>query len=54
MTLIEEAARATEMLKGKVVENVWRHREGEFGIQFTDGTRVFVDAADVALEVSIT
>lgn len=49
-----EAKRATEILKGKVVLAVWRHTEKQLGIQFTDGTRVFVDHAPSCVEVSIT
>jgi len=54
MDLKQESERATEMLKGKVVEKVLRHREKEVGIEFTDGTRLFVDAHDGELELSIT
>ncbi len=54
LTLEQEADRATELLKGKVVSIVWRHREGEIGIQFTDGTRLFVDHIPTGLEISIT
>jgi hypothetical protein len=32
-----EAQRATEMLRGKTVSVVWRHRPGEAAIQFADG-----------------
>jgi diphthamide synthase subunit DPH2 len=42
------------MLKGKIVEKVWRHRSKEIGIQFTDGTRLFVDISEGGLELSIT
>jgi len=52
--LDEEAKRATQMLKGKVVSVVWRHREGELGIQFTDGTRLFANQTPSGLELSIT
>lgn len=48
-----EATRATEMLRGRVVKQVWRHRPGEIGIEFEDGTRLFADASS-ALELSIT
>jgi len=54
MDLKQKSERATEMLKGKVVEKVLRHREKEVGIEFTDGTRLFVDAHDGELELSIT
>jgi len=52
MDLKQESERA--MLKGKVVEKILRHREKEVGLEFTDGTRLFVDAHDGALELSIT
>jgi hypothetical protein len=48
-----EALRATELLADKVVASVSRHREGELVVQFTDGTRLIVDA-DAPLELSIT
>lgn len=49
-----EGQRASEMLKGKVVQTVWRHRPGEVGIQFTDGTRLFLDTTEGSIELSIT
>lgn len=52
--LDDEAMRATEMLAGKVVLTVWRHSEQQLGIEFTDGTRLFVDHAPSCVEVSIT
>jgi hypothetical protein len=52
--LKSEARRTTKMLKGKIVEKVWRHRSKEIGIQFTDGTRLFVDISEGGLELSIT
>lgn len=50
----EEARRATELLQGKRVREVWRHRAAEVGIEFTDGTRLFVDAKGDSVELSIT
>ena len=52
--LAAEARRATNMLRGKSVKRVWRHRASEIGIEFEDGSRLFVDAKDSGLEVSIT
>lgn len=49
-----EARRTTEMLRGKVVSVVWRHREGEVGVEFTDGTRLFVEHTSAGVELSIT
>ena len=54
MNLEEEAKHATELLAGKVVEKVWRHRPGEIAIQFSDGSRLIADINASALEVSIT
>jgi hypothetical protein len=52
--LAEEAERASEMLHGKVVARVIRHRPAEVILEFTDGTRVFVDSASGVLELSVT
>jgi hypothetical protein len=49
-----EAERATELLKGKVIDKVWRHREAEIGIEFIDGARLFIDRTPSGLEISIT
>ncbi|WDS37334.1 hypothetical protein [Pseudoxanthomonas sp.] len=54
MTLEEEAEGATKLLAGRVVETIWRHRPREIVIQFTDGSRLFVDINDAALELSVT
>jgi hypothetical protein len=52
--LAEESARATEVLAGKVVARVVRHREGEVLVEFEDGTRLFVDRTASGVELSIT
>ena len=52
--LAEESNRATEMLAGKVVASVKRHRQSEVLIEFTDGTRFFVDQCAEGVELSIT
>jgi hypothetical protein len=52
MDLEHESKRATEMLAGKIVAKVYRHRPKELLIEFTDGTRLFVDGE--GLELSIT
>lgn len=54
MNLKQEAERATELLKGKVVAEVMRHRAKEVCIEFTDGTRLFVDHKPDNIELSIT
>ncbi|MET4065534.1 hypothetical protein ABID58_000308 [Bradyrhizobium sp. S3.2.6] len=52
--LDDEATRLTELLRGKVVKVMWRHRPKEIGIEFNDGTRLFVDAVDDGLDLSVT
>jgi hypothetical protein len=53
--LEKEARRATDLLRGKVVRVVWRHRANEIGLEFDDGTRLFVDVGpNGELDVSIT
>jgi hypothetical protein len=52
--LAQEAARATEILHGKVVARIARHRDTEVLVEFTDGTRLFVDRSESAVELSIT
>ncbi len=54
MNLKEEAERASEMLKGKVIAKVMRQRAKEICIEFTDGTRLFVDHQSDNLEISIS
>ena len=51
--LEDEAARATGLLRGKILERVWRHRLGEVGIEFAGGTRLFANA-DSPVEVTVT
>lgn len=52
--LEKEAERATEMLKGLRVENVFRHNAAELVILLSGGVRLFVDAKASHLELSIT
>ena len=52
--LEQEANRATEILKGKIVAQVWRHQKQEMDVEFTDGTRLFVDCNANGLDISIT
>jgi hypothetical protein len=54
MDLETEGKRATEMLQGKVVEKITRHRVREMCVEFTDGTRLYVDCNDDGVELSIT
>lgn len=52
--LSQEAARATEALAGKIVARIERHRASEVLIEFTDGSRLFVDGTNPGLELSVT
>jgi hypothetical protein len=49
----DEADNATEMLRGRSVRAVHRHRDRELVVEFEDGTRLLVDS-QTALELSIT
>jgi len=49
-----ESVRATNLLRGKVVAHVSRHRAKEVMIEFTDGTRLFVGSSQGSVELSIT
>ena len=51
-----EADKIESMLKGKVIEKVFRPSENDICIQCTDGTRFFIDthSVDNTLEFSIT
>lgn len=53
MNLPKETQRATRMLKRKTVNSVKNFRKKEVLIEFTDGTRLFVDWQESELEISI-
>ena len=54
--LKKEEARATKLLKGKVVKKIYRHRKEEVVADFEDGTRFFIDwrESEKELDLSIT
>jgi hypothetical protein len=52
--LEQEASQATDLLQGKVVARVIRHRETEALVEFTDQCRLFVDRSQGGVELSIT
>ena len=57
MTDLElEAEKLTELLKGKTVRIVWRHRPDEIAIEFEgdDRTRLFVNRDPAGLDISVT
>jgi hypothetical protein len=49
-----EAVRATDLLRSKIVAHISRPRIGEVMVQFTDGTRLFVDGSKGSIEISVT
>jgi hypothetical protein len=52
--LEREAVGLTNLLRGKIVKAVKRHRSGEVLIEFGDGTRLFVNTVADGLEFSVT
>lgn len=52
--LEDEAAKLTDLLRGKTVKVVRRHRFGEVMIEFDDGTRLFVNNISDGLDFSVT
>jgi hypothetical protein len=52
--LSQEAQRMTELLVGKAVKIVRRHRRSELLVEFADGTRLFVDLINGELDFSTT
>jgi hypothetical protein len=54
--LKKEEKRATELLKGKIVNKIRRNRKGEVVIDFNDGTRFSIDwrENESELDLSIT
>jgi hypothetical protein len=52
--LENEAAELTNLLRGKVVEVIRRHRPWEILIEFDDGMRLFVNNIPDGLEFSVT
>jgi hypothetical protein len=52
--LEDEATNLTNLLRGKTVKVVRRHRLGEVMIEFDDETRLFVNNSPDALEFSVT
>ena len=54
MELHKEQEKITELLKGKSINKVFRHRSSEIVIIFTDGSSLTVDGNGDELEFSIT
>lgn len=54
MTLEEEAIAASNLLKGKMVVEIVRHKKTEVLIKFNDNTKLFVHQTQDGLELSIT
>lgn len=54
MDIEKEENKLNALLCGKVVEKIFRYKKTEVCIQFTDGTRFFINRTDDKLEFSIT
>jgi len=52
--LAEESRRLNNLIRGKAVKRTKRFRPSELLIEFEDGTRLFVNAVDGGLELSVT
>ena len=54
LNLDDEAKKLTDLLRGKSVKLIRRHRSTEVLLEFDDGTRLFVNNVPAGLECSIT
>jgi hypothetical protein len=54
MTLEEETERLDLLLRGKTISRTFRHRQGEVGFEFSDGTRFFAHHTADGVELSVT
>ncbi len=54
LSLRDEEKRMLKLLKNKIVSKVFRHRAKEVGLEFTDGTRMFIDHLGNRLDITIT
>ena len=52
--LAAEAERLAGLLKGKPLARVWQHRPEAMGIEFADGTKLYVSITDGALEMNVS
>jgi hypothetical protein len=52
--LEDEGRKLTDLLRGKTVKVVRRHRSGEVMIEFDDGTRLYVNNISDGFEFSVT
>ncbi len=53
-SLKKESEIATKLQKGKIIKKIIRHKKKELIIEFTDGSRLFIDHKEKGLELSIT
>jgi hypothetical protein len=49
-----EGPRLTKLLAGKTIKVAKRHRESEVMLEFTDGSRFFVNSGPMKLDISVT
>ncbi len=51
--LAAEAERITALLKGKALLRIWQHRPEAMGVEFDDGTKLYVEKNSGGLDVNI-
>jgi hypothetical protein len=55
MSLAGDQKALQKLLKGKTVKSVWRRKRKELGLEFADGTRLFIDwKKNQSLDLSVT
>jgi hypothetical protein len=52
--LAAEAERLSGLLKGRALARVWQHRPEAMGIEFADGTKLYVSIGDDGLEINVS
>jgi phosphoribosylglycinamide formyltransferase-1 len=52
--LSAESSKISDLLRGKLIKHVYRHRIGEILIEFDDDTRLFINVDSSDLDLSIT
>ena len=52
--LAAEAEKLSSLFRGKIVQRIWQHRPEAMGIEFADGTRLYVAQGDDGIQVTAT
>ena len=51
--LAAEAERVAGLLRGKAVARIWQHRPEALGIEFADGTKLYIEQQSSGLEMNV-